>query len=75
VILRDNFKADSYTAEKYNYIRALQLEQDREGVPLLSGQGAPHLRDMKELLELPPPFEQTSAGRATGNVIGVDGDE
>jgi general secretion pathway protein D len=75
VILRDNTKADSYTAEKYNYIRALQLEQDREGVPLLSGQGAPHLRDMKQLLELPPPFEQTPAGRATGNVTGTDQDE
>jgi len=75
VILRDNATADSYSAEKYNYIRGLQLEQDREGVPLLSGHGAPHMPAMKELLELPPPFEQTPAGQATGNVTGVDEDE
>jgi len=73
--LRDNATADNYTAEKYNYIRALQLEQDREGVPLMSGKGAPHMKDMKEMLELPPPFEQTPAAQTTGNATGVDQDE
>ncbi len=72
VILRDNIKADSYTAEKYNYVRALQLEKDTEGIPLMSGQGAPKLENMRELLELPPPFEQTPAGQATGNATGRD---
>lgn len=75
LILRDNATADNYTAEKYNYIRALQLEQDREGVPLMSGKGAPHMKDMKEMLELPPPFEQTPAAQTTGNATGVDQDE
>ena len=75
VILRDNATADSYTAEKYNYIRGLQLELDKEGVPLMSGKGAPHMLDMKEMLELPPPFEQTPAAQSTGNATGVDEDE
>jgi general secretion pathway protein D len=75
VILRDNAKADRYTAEKYNYIRALQLEKDTEGVPLMSGKGAPHLSDMKERLELPPPFEHTPAAQATGTATGLDEDD
>jgi general secretion pathway protein D len=75
VILRDNATADSYTADKYNYIRALQLEKDTEGVPLMSGKGAPHISDMREMLELPPPFEQTPAAQATGNATGLDEDE
>jgi general secretion pathway protein D len=75
VILRDNATADSYTADKYNYIRALQLEKDTEGVPLMSGKGAPHLLDMKEVLELPPPFGQTPAAQATGNTTGPGEDE
>jgi len=75
LILRDNVTADTYTAEKYNYIRGLQLELDKEGVPLLSGKGAPHMLEMKEMLELPPPFEQTPAAQSTGNATGVDEDE
>jgi len=75
LILRDNATADSYTAEKYNYIRALQLEKDTEGVPLMSGKGAPHMSDMKEMLELPPPFEQTPAAQGTENATGIDDDE
>jgi general secretion pathway protein D len=75
VILRDNATADSYTADKYNYIRALQLEKDSEGVPLMSGKGAPHLLDMKEVLELPPPFEQTPAAQDSGRTTGFDEDD
>jgi hypothetical protein len=75
VILRDNATADSYSAEKYNYIRGLQLELDKEGVPLMSGKGAPHLSDMKEMLELPPPFGQTPAAQGTENATGIDDDE
>jgi general secretion pathway protein D len=75
VILRDNFTADSYTAEKYNYIRAMQLELDKEGVHLMWGKGAPHMNDMKELLELPPPFEQTPAAQGMAVPRGIDADE
>jgi len=76
-ILRDNETADSYSNAKYNYIRALQLEKDNEGVPLMSGKGAPHMPGVDELLELPPPFEAPPAtvppaSKATG---AVDADE
>jgi general secretion pathway protein D len=75
VILRNNATADSYTADKYNYIRALQLEKDSEGVPLMSGKGAPHMPDMKQMLELPPPFEQTPAAQDSGRATGFDEDD
>ncbi|HHH44868.1 MAG TPA: type II secretion system protein GspD [Gammaproteobacteria bacterium] len=55
-ILRDNETADRYTGAKYNYIRAMQLEKDNEGVPLMSGKGAPLMHSTDDLLELPPPF-------------------
>jgi len=72
VILRDNETADRYTGAKYNYIRAMQLEKDNEGVPLMSGKGAPNMPIAEELLELPPVFEafhphaDSPAGKATG---------
>ena len=72
-ILRDNQTADRYTNAKYTYIRAMQLEKDNEGVPLMSGKGAPHLPTIEKLLELPPPFEAPAA--AAGQATGVDADE
>ena len=41
----------------------------------MSGQGAPHMLDMKEMLELPPPFEQTPAGKAMGVPTDFNEDE
>ncbi len=74
-ILRDNETADRYTSAKYTYIRAMQLEKDNEGVPLMSGKGAPHLPTLETLLELPPPFEAPPAAAAAGQASGVDADE
>ena len=74
-ILRDNQTADRYTNAKYTYIRAMQLEKDNEGVPLMSGKGAPHLPTLETLLELPPPFEVPAAAAAAGQATGVDADE
>ena len=74
-ILRDNETADRYTNAKYTYIRAMQLEKDNEGVPLMSGKGAPHLPTIETLLELPPPFEAPPAAAAAGQATGVDADE
>ena len=64
VILRDNDTADRYSSAKYNYIRGLQLEKDHEGVPLMQGQGAPHMEDLGGLIELPPPFEEATDSTA-----------
>ena len=74
-ILRDNATADSYSSAKYNYIRAMQLEKDNEGVPLMSGKGAPHMPALEEMLELPPPFELPPATSAAEKATGIDADE
>ncbi|HFD81156.1 MAG TPA: type II secretion system protein GspD [Gammaproteobacteria bacterium] len=66
VILHDEATSDNYSAVKYDYIRALQMEKNTEGVPLLQGKGAPHMEPMKDLLELPPPFEDSEAARSQG---------
>ncbi|HED19836.1 MAG TPA: type II secretion system protein GspD [Gammaproteobacteria bacterium] len=77
VILRDNATADSYSSAKYSYIRAMQMEKDNEGVPLMSGKGAPHMPVLRELLELPPPFEAHTypAPESAGKATGMDVDE
>jgi general secretion pathway protein D len=56
-ILRNQDTADRYTSSKYNYVRALQADVAKEGVFMAPSASQPVLPDMKELLELPPPFE------------------
>ncbi|WP_455202615.1 type II secretion system secretin GspD [Kaarinaea lacus] len=58
VILRDEARAMALTNSKYKYIRDLQLEARKEGVPLLSGESTPMLQDMENYLELPQEFQQ-----------------
>jgi len=53
----------------------MQLEKDNEGVPLMSGKGAPHLPTIEEMLELPPPFEMPAAATAAEKATSVDVDE
>ena len=60
-ILRDNVSADRYTSSKYNFVKGQQFEQHGdEDLPLMPGSRAPRLPEMQELLELPPPFEETT---------------
>jgi len=74
-ILRDAGTADRYTSSKYNFIRGQQFEtHGGEALPLMPEEVAPQLPEMQELLELPPPFEATPAGAATGNTVSGDGD-
>ena len=63
-ILRDEGTADSYTASKYNYIRAVESQSFKDGVFMTPEVPQPKLPEMRELLELPPPFESTPAGKA-----------
>ena len=58
VILRDEARAMALTNSKYKYIRDLQIEERKEGVPLLSGESTPMLQDMENYLELPPEFKE-----------------
>ena len=63
-ILRDPDTADSYTASKYNLIRGVEAQSFKDGVFLTPEVPRPELPQMRELLELPPPFEATPAGGA-----------
>lgn len=62
-ILRDDGMADSYTASKYNLIREVEAQSFKDGVFMTPDVPRPELPEMRKLLELPPPFEATPAGR------------
>jgi len=57
VILKDG-KGKLIASNKYNYIRAKQLEGKEDGVNLLSDDVAPVLPTLDEYLEIPPPYKQ-----------------
>lgn len=61
VIVRDEETLGAYSKSKYSYIRAEQLQRAQRGVPLMSGEQTPVLPQYKDLLALPPPFEETNA--------------
>lgn len=48
VILRDASVTQSYTNSKYNYIRALQMQQDEDGVNMIPGKQHPVLPLVEE---------------------------
>jgi general secretion pathway protein D len=74
-ILRDAGTADRYTSSKYNFVRGQQLDtHGAESLPLMPGEYGPQLPEMRELLELPPPFEATPEGVSTGTTPSGDGD-
>ena len=58
VILKDAAMSARYTSDKYNYIRAKQIETRNDGVALMSKDVAPVLPEIKEFLTLPPPFQE-----------------
>ncbi|HEY5601575.1 MAG TPA: type II secretion system secretin GspD [Gammaproteobacteria bacterium] len=58
LILRDEASAMALTNSKYKYIRDLQVEKRKEGVPLLSDELTPMLEEMENYLELPPAFKE-----------------
>jgi general secretion pathway protein D len=53
VILRDAAVTNSYTNSKYNYIRALQMQQDEDGVNMLPDKHHPVLPVMEEFSVAP----------------------
>lgn len=57
-IVRDSGQSTALASEKYNYMRALQLNMREEGSRLMSNDSAPLLPEMKEMMQLPPPFEE-----------------
>ncbi len=72
-ILRDPNTSDSYTSSKYNLIRGVQARSFEDGVFLTPDVPRPKLPEMRELLELPPPFEATPGAAPPGEVKPDDG--
>lgn len=66
-IMRDEQIANRYSAHKYNIIRGKEFRAHPEDVPLLPGQRGPRLPPMEELLELPPPFEESRKSQLPEN--------
>ncbi len=56
-ILRDDGQSMALANDKYNYMRARQLEVRERGVKLMSDDVAPLLPELQEFLELPPPYD------------------
>ncbi len=56
-ILRDGDQSMSLASDKYNYIRARQLDNRERGVKLMRDEVSPLLPEMHEFLELPPPYD------------------
>ena len=64
VILRDETQTASVSGEKYNYIRARQLEVRERGVALMNDSVSPVLPELNDMLVLPPPFQDDFGGSA-----------
>lgn len=60
VILRDAKNGLNLTQNKYDYIREKQLELRSQGISFIADDEIPVLKAFDELLELPPPFEDTT---------------
>jgi len=60
-ILRDEQQSMALSSEKYNYIRARQLEFRERGVKLMRDDASPLMPEMKDFLELPPPYDGDGA--------------
>lgn len=56
-ILRDENQSMALASDKYNYMRAQQLDIRERGVSLMRDDVTPILPEMKNFLELPPPYD------------------
>lgn len=59
-IVKDKKTMLSLTSEKYNYMRAKQATMKEEGLRLIGDEEIPVLPDMKDFLQLPPPYEESA---------------
>ena len=61
-VLRDPAVADYYTKRKYNYVRDIQLEQQKRGIPLMGGENVPVTPPVEQLKRDTPPAPTSPAG-------------
>lgn len=57
VIIRDDATISQITGEKYSYLRAKQIAEKEEGVPLMPKDASPVLPNV--FIDIPPPFNYT----------------
>ena len=57
-IVRDGATMNAISHRKYNYIRALQLKRQQDGVPLMPSAEGPSMPNWDDELVLPPSFEE-----------------
>jgi general secretion pathway protein D len=60
VIMRDPSRGLTLTNSKYSYIRNLQKQMSKRGVPLMSDEKTPMLPKIESFMELPPPFDDAA---------------
>jgi len=58
-ILKDRATMQALTSEKYNYLRAQQIEMKENGLRLMDDKETPIMPDIKEYMSLPPPYEDS----------------
>jgi general secretion pathway protein D len=56
-IIRDGVTMNEVSQQKYQYIRAQQLERQSQGIPLMPNTKGPSLPEWNDKLSLPPSFE------------------
>ncbi len=60
-ILRDSKHGSAMASEKYNYMRAMQMQIREDGLRLMDDDLTPVLPEMQEFMQLPAPFEEQAA--------------
>jgi hypothetical protein len=74
VILRDSAVAAQSTSEKYDYFRALQLQEGKNGINLMPGKQAPALPEWGDTGSIgkpplqPAPEPQKKTGQGTSKL-------
>lgn len=61
VIMKNGLLSKTITDNKYSYLRAKQLEQREQGLGIMSSDEVPVLKEMKDWLTLPPPYEEVQS--------------
>ncbi len=65
-IMRDGKLSNDISSAKYNYMRAQQMAVRERGVPLMYDDVSPLLPEMKDFLELPPPYKEEQGVEQNG---------
>lgn len=59
-ILKDKRSMLNFTNQKYDFIRAKQLDMRKQGLDLMSDKEVPVMPEMKQMLTLPPPYADSA---------------